>query len=282
MSGSFNRIVDFAKVLSRVPPWFTLPIAAGGYFLCHHFAVAPVPTLIVGAAAAGDAAAFAIVQALAVVFQFLVPMCLVMSAAMWLKDYMERRRLKTLADRAADEDVLSGLTWSQFEQVAAQGFASMGFDAQLTADGADGGYDIRLASASGTYLVQAKHWRTGSVGVEVVRALYGVVEAEKASGGYVVTSGQFTLAAAEFAAGKPIWLYSGKRLRDLLAAGRGAVPRGTLETERLNLPLPADAITCPLCDGRMVLREAKRGQFSGKRFYGCSHYPACSGLRAVD
>lgn len=281
MSGSFNRIVDFAKLLSRLPPWFTLPMAVAAYLLCHHFALAPVASVVLGAEAAGDAAAFAIVRVLAIVFQFLVPLCLLMSAAMWLKAFIERRRLKRVADRAA-EDGLAGLTWSQFEQVAAQGFASMGFEAQLTAEGADGGYDIILTSAAGRFLVQAKHWRDRSVGVDVVRSLYGVVESEKATGGYVVTSGQFTLAASEFAKGKPIWLYTGKRLRDLLAAGRGRAGAGPLELERLRLPVPADAITCPLCESRMVLREARRGQFSGKRFYGCSEYPACSGLRAVD
>ncbi len=282
MSASFNRIVDFAKLLSRVPPWFTLPLAVAAYFVCHHFAVKPVATVVIGAEAAGDAAAMTIVRALAVVFQFLVPLCLVMSAAMWAKDFIERRRLKRLAERAADADVLAGLSWEALERVAAQGFASMGFEAQLTAEGADGGYDIVLTSPAGRFLVQAKHWREGSVGVDVVRALYGVVQAEGATGGYVVTSGSFTLAAAEFATGKPIWLYTGKRLRDLLAAGKGVARIGNVPSDRLKLPLPADAVTCPLCEGRMVLREARRGQYSGKRFYGCSQFPACSGLRAVD
>ena len=282
MSGSFNGIVDFAKAMSRVPPWFTLPAALAAFIVCHHYAGAPVATAIVGADAAGDAAALAVIRALAIVFQFLVPLCLVMSASMWLKAFVERIRLKRLADRSADENVLAGLSWADFERVAAQGFVSMGFDAQLTADGADGGYDIVLKSSAGTFLVQAKHWKARSVGVDVVRAFYGVVEAEKASGGYVVTSGAFTLAATEFVAGKPIWLYTGKRLRDLLVAGRSAVSAGRMDLDRLKLPLPAEAVTCPLCEGRMILRKAKRGQHQGKRFYGCVQYPACSGLRTVD
>lgn len=197
MSGSFNRVIDFAKMLSRLPPWFTLLAAVAAYFICHHFAVAPLAVRVVGAEAAGDVAAFVIVRGLAVVFQFLVPLCLITSATMWLKSFVERRRLKRLADRAVDEDVLTGLSWEAFERVAAQGFASMGFDVQLTADGADGGYDMVLRSPAGTFLVQAKHWRGRSVGVDVVRALYGAVQAERATGGYVVTSGAFTLAASE-------------------------------------------------------------------------------------
>jgi restriction system protein len=275
-------MVDLAKVLSRLPPWITLPAAGFAYFVLHHFSLAPVGVVGSGTRAAEDAAAMAIIRALAVVFQFLVPFCLVMAAAMWLADFLQRRRLKRLADRAADGDGLAGLSWEQFEQVAAQGFAAMGFDAQLTADGADGGFDIVLRREGKVFLVQAKHWRDRSVGVDVVRSLYGVLQAEQADGAYVVTSGAFTRAASEFAAGKPLWLYTGKRLRDLLAAGRGAAEAGHLELERLKLPLPADEVTCPLCQGRMILREARRGQHEGKRFYGCSQYPACSGLRAVD
>jgi len=282
MSGSFSRMVEVAKVLSRLPPWLTVPGGVVTYVACHHFSLVPVGVVGTGAPAAGDAAAMAIVRALAVVFQFLLPFCFAMASAMWTADFVQRRRLKRMADRAADADVLAGLSWEQFETVAAQGFVSIGFDAQLTGEGADGGFDIVLKREGRVFLVQAKHWRDRSVGVDVVRALYGVLQAEGADGAYVVTSGQFTRAAAEFAAGKPLWLYSGKRLRDLLSEGRGRDAAGHLERDRLKLPPPADAVTCPLCEGRMILREAKRGKFSGKRFYGCAQYPACSGLRAVD
>lgn len=35
---------------------------------------------------------------------------------------------------------------------------------------------------------------------------------------------------------------------------------------------------CPKCAGLMVLRETKKGQNVGKKFWGCSKYPQCRGI----
>lgn len=272
-------LVDWIKVFSRVPPVVTLPLAVGAFLLCHHFAgVSPVAT---GPVAAADAAASSILRVFALVFQYLVPFCLVMSAVLWTVGYVERQRLRRLAQKAAAPDILAGLSWTDFEKIIAHGFSTHGFSAQLTADGADGGVDIVLERLGQRYLVQAKHWRARSVGVEVVRALYGVVCADGAAGGYVVTSGVFTQAASDFAAGKPIWLVSGARLRDLLTAGRSVEP-GRLVLDRLPTRVSESDVLCPLCERPMVLREAANGVHRGKRFFGCSGFPACSGIRAVD
>lgn len=273
-------LVDWIRIFSRIPPVVTLPLAIGSFLVCHHFAaVAVVPAS--GPAAAADAAALSIVRVAALVFQYLVPFCLVMSAVLWGVGYVERQRHRRLAQASSSPEVLAGLSWSDFEKVVAQGFSTHGFSAQLTAEGGDGGIDIVLERQGQRYLVQAKHWRARSVGVEVVRALYGVVCADGASGGYVVTSGVFTKAASDFAAGKPIWLVSGQRLRNLLAAGRASVP-GRLVLDRLPNPMSDSDIPCPLCERPMVLREAQQGVHQGKRFFGCSGFPGCSGVRAVD
>jgi hypothetical protein len=39
---------------------------------------------------------------------------------------------------------------------------------------------------------------------------------------------------------------------------------------------------CPECGAPMVLRVARRGEFQGKRFYGCSNFPACRGTRSLE
>ena len=36
-----------------------------------------------------------------------------------------------------------------------------------------------------------------------------------------------------------------------------------------------DALTCPRCGGKLVLRTAKHGASAGSQFYGCSNYPNC-------
>lgn len=38
---------------------------------------------------------------------------------------------------------------------------------------------------------------------------------------------------------------------------------------------------CPRCGGKLVLRVAKKGDLSGKKFYGCSNYPKCRYIKNV-
>ena len=50
---------------------------------------------------------------------------------------------------------------------------------------------------------------------------------------------------------------------------------------------PADqgrttAQTCPTCGAPMVVRVAQHGSRSGERYLGCSAYPRCWGVRALE
>lgn len=40
-------------------------------------------------------------------------------------------------------------------------------------------------------------------------------------------------------------------------------------------PKQDQVMLCPRCGGKLVLRTAKKGQYSGNSFYGCSNYPKC-------
>lgn len=65
-----------------------------------------------------------------------------------------------------------------------------------------------------TCIVQCKRWK-GSVGEPVIRDFYGVLLHEKADRGAIVTSSTFSGPAREWARGKPIALYDGKKLIQL-------------------------------------------------------------------
>ncbi len=54
--------------------------------------------------------------------------------------------------------------------------------------------------------------------VNVVRELYGVMAAQGAAGGFVVTSGVFTADARSFAQGRNIELIDGKALKKIVDA----------------------------------------------------------------
>ncbi len=46
-----------------------------------------------------------------------------------------------------------------------------------------------------------------------------------------------------------------------------------------HLKRKANDTSCPKCGSKMILREAKRGANAGNKFWGCSEYPRCKGVR---
>jgi restriction system protein len=163
---------------------------------------------------------------------------------------------------------LEELTWAQFEGYLAEYFRRRG--CVVTSRGgslADGGVDLVLEDGSGRRIVQAKHWKTRRVGVVPLRALWGVLEDERAQGAICVTSGEFTPDARAFARGKALELIEGIQLRQLIAQIKGEPARAVAETS---------VNTCPRC-GRGVLQRklARRGRNAGSYFLGCNRYPEC-------
>ncbi len=210
------------------------------------------------------------------VFTLFALMSLAAAATSALRSTSRRK----LLDRQKGIESLKSLSWRQFEHLVGEAYRRQGYDVEETGGGgADGGVDLILRANGETSLVQCKRWRTQRVGVDKVRELFGVVTAEGAGRGILVTSGKFTTAAQSFAAGKPLTLVDGPALAQLV---RDVQPRSQASTPRPPpIPTPA-AIDCPRCNSPMVLRTARRGSNAGSQFYGCSRFPQCRGIRSVD
>lgn len=183
-----------------------------------------------------------------------------LTAAVSLVKAVRRRRL---LDRQTGRGSIRALSWRQFELLCGELYRRQGFSVvENGLGGADGGVDLILGRRGETWLVQCKHWSRSAVGVREIRELYGVLAAEGADCGVLVTSGGFTADALDFAAGKPLELIDGRELAERVREVRrpaGAAP------------------ACPQCGGRMVSRVAKQGGRAGQRFWGCARYPACRG-----
>lgn len=176
------------------------------------------------------------------------------------------------------------MSWREFELLVGEAFRLQGYHVvESGGGGADGGVDLRLRRGNETFLVQCKQWRAVRVGVDVVRELYGVMAAEGSTGGFVVTSGQFTPDAQAFATGRNIKLIDGKLLFGLIQQARASqnarapasVPSPALSAKPQVVTVPS----CPKCNSQMVLRTARRGANAGGEFWGCTRYPACKGTR---
>ena len=115
-----------------------------------------------------------------------------------------------------DINSLSGI---EFENICKNLIENMGFSVETTKASGDGGIDLIAYNhelvLSGKYIIQCKRY-SGSVGEPIIRDLYGVITAERANKGILMTTGYFTKSAIAFAEDKPIELIDGEQLDALL------------------------------------------------------------------
>jgi restriction system protein len=190
------------------------------------------------------------------------------------------KRRRALVDQQTSLESLRAVSWKDFEFLVAEAYRRQGYAVDFSlGKGADGGVDLILRKAGRASLVQCKQWKAFSVDAPVIREMFGIMTAERADEAIIVTSGKFTSEAESFAQGKPIRLVDGP---DLLKLVRQVQDR----SHQSNTPSPTTAAPdrnpfCPVCGKVMILRTAWRGQNVGNKFWGCSDYPECKGVRQM-
>jgi restriction system protein len=110
---------------------------------------------------------------------------------------------------------LMDLKPKEFEHFIQNLFDRLGFDTKLFQASGDGGidciaYDPRPIRG-GKYVIQVKQYKD-TVPPSAVRDLFGVVHAEGATKGILITTSGFGPSSHDFANGKPLQLYDGTRL----------------------------------------------------------------------
>ncbi len=272
-----SPIDDLIAITSKLPWWVGVVLAMVAYLWLHAVSASQV-TAAVQPGRMGDFVGQTLFKTLASVGQYLLPFAFLVGAGMSAYGRYKRRALHGQVATSPDRGALNDMSWQQFEALVGESFQRKGYAVTETGGGgADGGIDLSLKKDGETFLVQCKQWKAFKVGVATVRELYGVMAAEGATGGFVVTSGVFTDEARAFAVGRNIELMEGKALHALI---RGAsVPAKAADASPA--ATPAGSPTCPVCQSAMVRRTAKRGANSGNAFWGCSRYPGCKGIRAI-
>jgi restriction system protein len=182
-------------------------------------------------------------------------------------------------------DSIRELSWQDFERFVAEAYRRQGYRVtERGGSGSDGGIDLELRAKDKVLVVQCKRWKTRTIGVEVVRELYGAMTGEEAHGAVVVSSGSYTPDAIDFARDKPIKLVDGPELFEMLQvvqrrAGEATKDRPVRPDTVPVVTTAAGAMTCPRCGSAMVKRVAKQGASAGSKFWGCNRFPDCRGTR---
>lgn len=277
---------DLLALIALLPWWVGLGLAIFSYRILHVLA-APIAAPIAPSGQMGQYVAQMMGNTLAYYGQFIVPVICLAGAALSAWRRRQRRTLVATGTWSQAASVLDALSWREFEQLVGEGFRVQGYQVIETGgSGPDGGVDLLLSKDGDKFLVQCKQWKAYKVGVEVVRELYGVMAAKGAAGGFVVTSGQFTEPAREFARGRNLKLVDGPVLLQLLQKAQTE-----LHVKAPMMALPATPAVaerhsaipdCPACAKPMARRTAKRGGQAGSAFWGCAGYPTCKGTRPID
>ena len=271
---------DMVELVSIMPWWVGCALALWAYLWLHgvatHQAVATI--------APGQVSSMvtqSVWKALATVGQYLLPLLCLSGAGLSAYGRHKRQALLSNVAGSTAADALNTMSWQEFELLVGEGFRQQGYQViESGGGGADGGVDLVLRKGGDKFLVQCKQWKAFTVGVTVVRELYGVMASNGAAGGFVVTSGRFTDDAKDFASGRNITLMDGAALLKLIKQPTGA---RVTQTPSVDVASPNLATTpsCPICSKSMVQRVPKRGASSGNAFWGCSGFPACRGTRQV-
>lgn len=274
---------DMIDLVALLPWWAGVAIAIIGYLVLHRMAV-PVQIGMSNPGQLGQVMTQTIFTTFATIGQYIVPLIGLMGAVL---SFTRRKRKDALiADVVQSKNVsaLDGISWREFEMLVAEAYALRGYQVVETGGGGpDGGVDLVLTKGSEKFFVQCKQWKAFRVGVDVVRELYGVMAAEGAAGGFVVTSGRFTDDAKSFARGRNVELVDGAALFQMIKLAKLSQ---TSQHAAKNLDLvPANfegQPTCPQCGSSMIKRTARKGVKAGDEFWGCSKFPVCRSVRPLN
>jgi restriction system protein len=272
---------DFVDLIALLPWWVGVLLAAATYLWLHQVASREtVATLATGQAAA--MVTQTLWKTLAQIGQYIAPVLCLLGAAISAYRRQKRKGLVAGIATSTAADALHGLSWQDFELLVGENFRQQGFTvAETGGGGADGGVDLTLRKGGEKFLVQCKQWKAFTVGVTVVRELYGVMAAQGATGGFVVTSGRFTDDAKAFADGRNIKLVDGTELTKIIKRSVNQPASSAVQVPPVTQTTNA-APACPVCAKPMVRRVAKKGGSAGNAFWGCSGYPACRGTRMIE
>lgn len=111
-----------------------------------------------------------------------------------LSGWRARQDRKDVVAQTRSLEDLRNLGWRDFELLVGEMYRKRGYDvAESRGRAPDGGIDLDATTPAGRrVIIQCKHWKSGKIGVKIVRETLGVLHKEGADRAVVIGTGQFT------------------------------------------------------------------------------------------
>lgn len=202
---------DIADITSKFPWWVGVSLALVSFFFLHSFTGKALPPVTDSGIDGIFKSVFPnLLHVLAFFGQIILPVAFLLGSMASVILNFKRKKLYDKTSSSITHNSLDKMSWQDFEYLVGEYFRRRKFNVEETRSGADGGVDLIVTKGMEKYIVQCKHWKAYKVGVNVVRELLGVMVGVGATGGFVVTSGEFTKDATDYAKANNILLLDGK------------------------------------------------------------------------
>ncbi len=209
-SGIFE---DIADITSKFPWWVGVSLALVSFLFLHSYGGKELPPVTVpGVDGIYKSVLPGLLHVLAFFGQIVLPVAFLLGSMASVFLNFKRTKLYDKTSRSVSQNSLGNMSWQDFEYLVGEYFRRRQFNVEETKSGADGGVDLIATKGMEKYLIQCKHWKAYKVGVNVIRELLGVMVGVGVTGGFVVTSGEFTKDAIDFAKANHILILDGKEL----------------------------------------------------------------------
>lgn len=213
-----SALNDIVAISMKIPLWANAFAAVTLFAGLRYYGGAEAPWMNridapQDLAALGQFAGSQVLKSICYLGQFVIPPIFIIGGLLgWIQRKIQAKKFNRISYAQDPGAAIRSLSWHEFERMTGEAFRRKGFTVKQTKKGPDGGIDLVLNLQSELFLVQCKQWRSQKVSVQVVRELYGVIAAQGAAGGFVVTSGAFTVEAKKFSHGTNIQLVDGEKL----------------------------------------------------------------------
>ena len=187
-----SLVEDLLDIASSINWKISLLIAIISYFFFHYFAIQALP-VATDLHSATNSLPKLIFISFSKFLQYVVPVIFIIGAC--ISSFRTKNRIKLL-DKQSGIESIRDMSWQDFELLVGEAFKRKGFAVKENGGGgADGGIDLVLTKNGKKSIVQCKRWKTFSIGVPLIRELYGVMTSERANDCIFVSSGNYTAEA---------------------------------------------------------------------------------------